>query len=85
MRIFGIIFTHKTPHPSLCDTVSSRRRQEKQKTADYVIDLGPKESLAMEIACALKDVFVASVEVNGETLEIAFLDGKTFQLIVKEK
>ena len=44
-----------------------------------------KESLAMEIACALKDVFVASVEVNGETLEIAFLDGKTFQLIVKEK
>ncbi len=44
-----------------------------------------KESLATEIACALKDVLVASVEVNGETVDIRFIGGKTFQLIVNEK
>ena len=44
-----------------------------------------KDSLAMEIACALKDVFVASVETNGATITIRFVDGKTFALVVNEK
>lgn len=44
-----------------------------------------KDSLVMEIACALKDVFVASVEANGEAIEIRFVDGKTFELVVNEK
>ena len=44
-----------------------------------------KDGLAMEIACALKDVFVASIEANGATVTIRFVDGKTFELVVNEK
>ena len=44
-----------------------------------------KDDLAMEIACALKDTFVANVETNGVTITIRFVDGKTFALVVSEK
>ena len=43
-----------------------------------------KDSLAMEIACALKDVFVAEVEAENENVFIRFVDGTKYQLTVKE-
>lgn len=43
-----------------------------------------KKELALEIACALKDVFVANVEAKEESISIRFLDGKTYQLTINE-
>lgn len=43
-----------------------------------------KQDVLLEIACALKDVFVAKIETKEETVIIRFVDGKTYQLTIQE-
>lgn len=43
-----------------------------------------KKDLALEIACALKDVFVAIVEAEDEAVTMKFTNGQKFRLEVQE-
>ena len=42
------------------------------------------KNLAEEIACAIQDLFVATVSSKEDTVELYFSDGQKFVLTVKE-
>ncbi len=43
-----------------------------------------RKDLAEEIACAIQDLFVATVSSKEDTVELHFSDGQRFVLMVKE-
>ncbi len=59
------------------------RRRKKNKGVEIMQTI-QKEDLVLEIKEAIRDVFVAKVEMAQETVLLTFLNGQRFQIEIKE-